>query len=230
MASEGKRGCGYRVVGGLYLVGGVLNAGCDRLPYLIEYCPTCGAGIKFSRAFQWLDPMAMFGIHDNESDMHGCKDAIRPCYMCDPDKFIELSPKYGLLWVGESSYSPLSFLQEARVMGISKRIPFIPKELKLGKTVVLLAHNNAIPQAHYESMEEAPQDFPGIFCAFIPSATEMPVWESDMTEENVEHLTKRGITPIPIKDGDLDHDPRAKQEVTMDPETGVFSVASVLEN
>ncbi|GAI78518.1 unnamed protein product, partial [marine sediment metagenome] len=40
--------------------------------------------------------------------------------------------------------SPEHFVKEALEMGVSKRIPFIPKELKLDETVVLLAHKKAI--------------------------------------------------------------------------------------
>lgn len=33
MASETKRGCGYRKVGGMYLVGDYIRVPCDRLPF-----------------------------------------------------------------------------------------------------------------------------------------------------------------------------------------------------
>lgn len=33
MAQESKRGCGYRKVGGTYLVGNYISVPCDRLPY-----------------------------------------------------------------------------------------------------------------------------------------------------------------------------------------------------
>jgi len=222
MSSEPKRGCGYRVVGGLYLCGGVIDFPCDRLPYPLEYCPTCGAGIHFSRGFQWLNPVKMFDEH------YGCQDVLRPCFMCDPSAFVEQSPYYGLLWVGEVYYSPHSFLAEARAMGVSKRIPYIPKELTLGKTVVVLAHKKAITRVVIEG--EPPEGLPAIFCAFIPRAVEMPVWESDYRDEKkMKELAKRGITVVPIPDGDLDHHPQARHGLSLDPETGVLSEEAYLD-
>ncbi|GAG63378.1 unnamed protein product [marine sediment metagenome] len=45
----------------------------------------------------------------------------------------------------------------------------------------------------------------GIFCAFIPHGIEQLVWEKDLTDKKREELKKRGITPIPVPDGDMDH-------------------------
>ena len=215
MAIEAKRGCGYRVVGGLYLVGGLFYGDCDRLPYPIEYCPTCGAGIKITRGFTWLDAYKMFGVHKD------CFD--RPaCYMCFPIK----DQKYGLLWVGESFYTPQSFLGEALSLGVSKRIPYIPKELKFGETVILLAHNKAFYQP--EGEDGKPHDFPGIFLAFIPRAVEMLVWESELTDEKLEELSKRNIIGIPVPEGDLDHSPD-DVVVGYDPVTKTFSKVALGE-
>lgn len=210
MAVEAKRGCGYRRVGGLYLCGGVLSIGCDRLPYELHNCPVCGSGIKFSRGFAWLEAHKMFGVHK------GCLDSFKPCWMCQPKEEV----MYGLLWVGEAYYSPEHFLREAREMGISKRIPFIPKELVLGKTVVLLAHKKVFYQA--EGSDGKPHEYSGIFCAFIPKAIEMPIWESELTDEKKEELKKRGITPISIPDGDVDHSDE-KTTISYDPATKTFS-------
>lgn len=80
MAVESKRGCGYRKVGGMYLVGGVISAPCDRLPYPLNVCPVCNQGIKVGRAFTEKIPYDLFGIHKN------CQDSIIPCPMCHPHK------------------------------------------------------------------------------------------------------------------------------------------------
>lgn len=40
MAVETKRGCGYRKIGGLYLVAGNLSEPCDRLPWPLHVYPT----------------------------------------------------------------------------------------------------------------------------------------------------------------------------------------------
>jgi len=129
--------------------------------------------------------------------------------------------------VGERYYkTPFDFLNEARSMGISKRIPFIPKDLELGKTVVYLAHPKACevrePVALQQAMaivvvEETQTKQPklleaektskalGIFCAFIPKKVEKLIWESQATPEELEKLEKRGVTPVVVPDKDKDH-------------------------
>ena len=202
MSVEQKRGCGYRKVGGLYLCGSGIPMACDRLPFPIEYCPVCGAGIKFTRGFTWIDWDKFAGQHKD------CKDKHLMCYLCVPN--VHPQP-YGLLWVGEAYYSPVSFIEEALEMGVSKRIPFIPKELKLGVTVILFAHKKVTDEK------------PGVFYAFKPTAIEMPIWESELTEEKREELSKRGIVPVVIPDGDLDHSNSDKIVIGLDPETKRFS-------
>jgi len=211
MAVEVKRGCGYRKVGGLYLCGSGITISCDRLPFPIEYCPVCGAGIKFTQGFTWLNWQDFAGQHDDCSDEHFT------CYLCDPDAHPQ---PYGLLWVGEAYYSPQSFIKEALEMGVSKRIPFIPKELKLGETIVLLAHKKAIGRFSEEAVWE---DKPAIFYAFKPTTIEMPIWKSELNDEKEKELVKRGITPIPIPDGDVDHMEDVKTTIALDPVTKRFS-------
>jgi len=214
MAVEQIRGCGYRKVGGLYLCGEFFSAPCDRMPFPLTTCPVCGQGIKVSRGFTQVNPYRLWGVHQN------CEDQLRPCFLCDPQD----QPAYIML-VGAGNYKmPEDFLEEAHRMGISKRIPFIPKDLELGKTVVYLAHpracevkESAVLQQAMAIVEEAQTmklrlletekitKALGIFCAFIPKRVENLVWESELTDEKREELEKRGITPVPILDGDKDH-------------------------
>jgi hypothetical protein len=56
MAIEAKRGCGYRKVGGTYLVSGGLGMPCCKMPILLKTCPCCGHGVKQSRGWTWIDP------------------------------------------------------------------------------------------------------------------------------------------------------------------------------
>ena len=127
--------------------------------------------------------------------------------------------------VGEKYYkTPDDFMAEAHRLGISKRIPFIPKELELGKTIVYLAHPKAcevrepaVMQQAMAILEEAQTQRPrmletatierrqGIFSAFIPQRVEKLIWETDATPEELDKLNKRGITPVIIKNGDADH-------------------------
>jgi hypothetical protein len=212
MAQEAERGCGYRHVGALYLCGDYVSVPCDRLPYQLDVCPVCGAGIKVSRGFTKVRPLHLFGLHQP------CADQIRPCFVCDPTDEAAF-----IMRVGEKYYKrPADFEEEAHRLGISKRIPFIPKELELGKTVVYLAHPKACPVVQSAALQhtmaigggetqtalldaEKVEYKLGIFSAFIPQRVEKLVWERDATQEELEKLAKRGITPIVIKDGDSDH-------------------------
>jgi hypothetical protein len=110
-------------------------------------------------------------------------------------------------------------------MGVSKRIPAVPKKLKLGETVVYLAHRKAVevreplavqaamsvvegidnPQMRLLDSEKRPEYRLGIFCAFRPQRIETLIWKSEATEETLEGLQKRGIHPVIIPDGDEDH-------------------------
>ncbi len=214
MAQEAKRGCGFRKVGDLYLVGGFFAVQCDRLPYPLDICPVCGGGIKVSRAFTQVNPLALFGNHGD------CVDESHPCRLCDPTSDIAF-----IMRVGEKFYpTPGHFTDEAMAMGISKKIPFIPKELELGRTHIFLAHpkacviqvpavlqaagaiadGEASPQARLLDAEKIEYRM-GIFAAFTPKGIEQLVWKNHATPKELESLAKRGITPVVIPDGDLDH-------------------------
>lgn len=208
MAVEAARGCGYRKVGGLYLVGGGAGMSCDRMPYELVTCPVCGSGIKFTRGFQWVDWAKYAGEHASEETEHlisaksqcSCFIGCPVCYPTD-----EPQP-YGLLWVGESFYTPENFIAEALKMGISRRIAAVPRRLKLGETWVLFAHKSACGTRQNE--EGKTEGIPGIFYAFRPKRIELLIWQRDARDEYLEDLERRGITPIIIPDGDLDHDPK----------------------
>lgn len=215
MAVEPKRLCGWRRIGGLYLCGEYIHVACDRLPLPLTTCPVCGQGVKVSRGFTEINAYRLWGPHDQH-----CVDRLRPCHVCDPQN----QPAYIML-VGAGNYkTPENFLDEAQRMGISKRIPFAPKGLELGKTVVYLAHPQAVEvkqqvalQQALSIVEQSETKQPrlleterierglGIFCAFIPKRVEKLIWKSQATPEELEKLEKRGITPVIIKDGDLDH-------------------------
>ena len=140
--------------------------------------------------------------------------------MCDPNE----DPAF-IMGVGGKYYkTPGDFQEEAHRLGVSKRIPFIPKDLELGKTIVYLAHPKACQVRESAGLQEAmaivgkedtnqPRLMEsekveyklGIFSAFIPQRVEKLLWEKDATPEELEKLNKRGITPVIIKDGDVDH-------------------------
>lgn len=203
MAIEAQRGCGYRKVGGLYLVAGGVPRQCDRLPFVLTVCPTCHAGFKQSRGWTWVEPGALFG-----GPHLGCEDErFTICPVCNPVGI----DRCGLLWIGGKYYDrPEKFSQEARTMGISRRIHAVPKGFKVGETWVLLAHPKAKFAGYKDHLEENWE--PGIFSAFRPERIEKICLESTRGSEEVQKLEERGITPVFVPDNDPDHGGKAEDD------------------
>lgn len=188
MAIEPRRGCGYRKVGGLYLVGDGPSAECCRLPLRLTVCPCCSAGIKQTRGWTWINPVLMFG------------ESYRPdCNVCPAGNPARMGERAGLLWIGERFYAtPEHFNAEARALGISRRIAAVPRGFKVGETWVLLAHPKACkPDAEGHTA--------GVFRIFRPSRIEKILTQSQATEEELDKLRERGITPVIVPDDDPDH-------------------------
>lgn len=138
MAVEAKRGCGFRKVGGLYLVSGKYGMGCCKLPFPLTICPCCGQGIKQTRGWTWVDPGKLMGGMNctNDDQRVFCPCAAPAARMGD---------KAGLIWIGRGFYpTPESFMREGAELGISRRINTIPRGFELGKTWVMFAHLDAI--------------------------------------------------------------------------------------
>jgi hypothetical protein len=197
MAIEPKRGCGYRTVGGLYLMALGAGRACGKMPIRCDVCPTCNAGIKPSRGWTWIDPVPLFGERACQAP-----DKCQACPMGDAN-CTQLGP-VGLLWIGEQFYrSPEAFLLEARRVGISRRIRAIPNGFVVGQTWVLLAHRK---------VRFGPdQDLaPGIFYLCQPVRIEQLVTASQAQDEAaMAKLVARDITPVVVPDDDLDHNPAA---------------------
>jgi hypothetical protein len=215
--SEAKRGCGYRAIGGLYLVSDAgEQVSCDALPLQLLPCGCCGfepfrnRGVQKLRAKyidmisvekHWLDTP-----EDRMEELKMWKDRKKLC-SCGPDCplcFPAEGQSYGLMFVGSTYYTPKSFVQEAREMGVSKRIADIPKGLELGKTWILLAHKK-VPvldgRGTYLERGEGilpkePEYIKAVFYAFRPQRVEMPLWRGEYSDEELDLLRARGITPV----------------------------------
>ena len=195
MAVEAKRGCGYRKVGGTYMMGGGAGIICGRLPLPLEVCPTCGGGIKQSRGWTWIEPVELFAGTD-------CRLEGR-CSQC-PGTDFSLMGRCGLLWIGKSFYPTVEhFLQESSTMGICRRISAIPRGFVLGETWVFLAHPEAMTVIDEEGEQRKAA---GIFRIFKPIRIEKIVTETmAKDEEEMEALRQRDITPVIVPDDDPDH-------------------------
>jgi hypothetical protein len=185
-----KRGCGYLQAGGLYLMSGKLGAPCDRLYFPIPVCPVCGETIRFSRGIQKINALKLFGEHKN------CKDETKPCPVCQPQEEGTF-----LMWVGDKYYTPEEFVEEAKTLGVSKRINYVPKEFEVGKSWLVLAHQKAI----LSQDKEGPKQKPGIITAIRPTKLVKVLKENQATPDQVAELEEQGIDVMPIPDGDEDH-------------------------
>lgn len=196
MTSEAKRGCGFRKVGGIYLVGEGISLGCDLLPFNVETCPCCSAGIKYSRGWKWIVPKQLFNLDGTIKEDMSCTGC--PMKISKSGCPMQSEKKAGLLWVGHRFYSPESFIQEAQEMGISKRIGAVPREFELGKTWVFLAHIQAGTKNNIK--------VPAVFYVFRPTKIEKIVTENQSKNApEMQKLIKKGITPVVVPDNDKDH-------------------------
>lgn len=196
---EGERGCGWRKPGGLYMVGDGPPAECCQLPFELHVCRTCGQGIKPTRGFTWITPRLLF-------------DKIRLFNFgnCDKDPACALphivnseSVTYaGLLWIGEKFYkTDRAFVDEAKIMGMSRRIAQIPREFELGKTWVFLAHRKTQfepPTGIHTKIDPADFRRPAIFAFFKPSRIEYVIDPDSDTPAKLEKLARRGITLVQV--------------------------------
>lgn len=214
MAVEAKRGCGYRKIGGLYLVSDAGGIACDRLPIPLTVCPTCSHGFKQSRGFTWVDINGLVGgVHRDCQDEFAC-----PLCMATSEM-----GKCGLLWIGEKFYkTPADFERESNSLGISRRIAALPRGFKVGETWILLAHPKTVPcnlcsatgltdAGHPGYRSEVCEachgtgKVAGIFKVWQPKRLEKILPESARGSAEVQDLTEKGITPVFVPDNDPDH-------------------------
>lgn len=240
MAVEKPRGCGYRKVGGKYLVGGKLERACGLLPLELHVCPVCSGGIKQTRSWQWIVPGKLFqDVKCNGrpsgpiSTVADLVTGLAGCVMCPGMEVLQSKERAGLLWVGGSFYpEPEDFLREGAAMGVSRRVSAIPKGFKVGTTVVLIAHPKAVkreprtPEERLELQEindglHADNIAPlstitrkGIIAIFRPERIEQIITETESkNDELMEELTDKGITPVIVPDDDPDHQGRVHDKV-----------------
>ncbi len=227
MAIEARRGCGYRKIGGIYLVGKGMAVGCDRLPYETHVCPTCGQGIHASLGFTWVQSTILgSNCLKGENNRSPCHEI--GCEVCFPrllknDEGESIPAKYGLMWVGEKFYrDPASFTAEAQKLGVSKRVGHIPKGLKVGD-FILLGHRkvpfqspvkaggggamDALENEGQSAMANFKDELkPAIFYGFHVTAMEIIITESQSKDEKfMESVKKRKLTPVVVPDNDKDH-------------------------
>jgi hypothetical protein len=156
MASEARRGCGYRKAGGIY-VRGELGAGIPVgwLPCCIDYPHTLG--------MVWAEPQRLFRTAGQAGDSWEALLAL---------EHWRRKEKVGLIWVGAQHYTMDSFTKEALEMGISRRVATLPVDVKRGDPVAL-AFVAAVPVTESGTLfgyEGAPAAMHCETCAGVPVA------------------------------------------------------------
>ena len=178
MAVEPQRKCGYRKVGGIYIVSSPLDEVCSDLPLEIPVCPCCGNTIEFFRGIRRINPNKLWKTGGWKCTPH-------------PDKA-------WFMWIGKHFYpTPADFIEEAQELGVSKRIPFVPDELQTGD-VVFLAHKKGIRRNN--------KFVPAVVAVFTIKHVERIISEKQSKKKSfVKKLRERGLTPIIVPDDDPDH-------------------------
>lgn len=211
-AMESRRGCGYRQVGKLYLIGEGITYVCPSLPLDLGPCSCCGYEVPFYRDFQWI--AKAYFKHIREPTGQPCHPS---CPICYPSQ--NAQDRYGLMWVGKKFYTPREFIDEADAVDVCKAIKQIPTGLVLGETWVMLVHSEARVNHEAPEFQEAysqwltrgvdkeppdpepkPPAYPGVFFAFRPTRVELLVYQSEATPQMIEGAEKKGITIIVVPD------------------------------
>ena len=207
MAVELIRKCGYRMVGGLYLVTEGMGMSCDRLPIPLSACPTCGEEPRPNLGIAAFDPFGMWGQHwleDQQKDKTLCPEDT--CPVCRP------SGKQFLMWVGDE-YTAESFKNEAASLGVSKRVHSVPNDLVLNESWVFFAKRKLIPNHGQTWLPGESQERrgygPGVFHAFRPQRIEKIVTNQTPRDE-LDALEGQGITPVVVPHDDPHHAPRKR--------------------
>lgn len=190
---ERRRGCGFRRPG-FYLRSDGIGRNCGKLPIPLDVCPTCHGGIKPSRGWTWVNGLELIKdltcVSDaNDNYCAGCPLATKSTGLV----------KVGLLWIGEKYYTPESWLAESRTMGVSRRLPGIPRGFKIGETWVFAAHRKAIPVVKFG---EETTYTAGVFHVFKPTRIEYVVGKKD-GKRKLAKLAEKGINlveVIPVED------------------------------
>lgn len=211
-----ERLCGWRK-NGLYLRADGPSQSCGMLPLMLRDCACCGHAIKLTRGLQRVNVEKLI---ENERCSYGTDN--ENCRLC----LINRTRMGYLIGVGAKFYkSQWDYMREAIEQGISKRIAQIPRDLEVGKSVILIGHpkvfselvpEEAIDQPVIEIEEDAVQkrlpmieghslttgrmvakDIAGVICLFVPTAIEYVV-NGQEADEQLQRLADRGISLVRI--------------------------------
>lgn len=215
---EHERGCGWRKIGGVYLVGEGVSACCDGLPVDLGPCDDCGFEIYQARS---IVPHHAGFLH-SKLKTHECKDDFN-CPLCfygkpwgdlkaeafaKGEKFN--GPKeFYLMWVSQDLYTPEEFISEASALGVSKRIAAnsLPSNFVIGKDWIFLAHRDTkfkkfgTSPLKDDKGDPVPYDIiskRGIFYAFKPERLELVLYKGQIGDDELEEYEEAGYRVVLI--------------------------------
>jgi hypothetical protein len=121
---------------------------------------------------------------------YACHRYGTQCPICFPPE------KAWVVWVGETYYeNSQDFIQEAKKMGISRKIAYVPEGLEVGDWVYL-GYRKLIPTGRFGKNGKEIK-YPGIFHAFQVQRVEKLLTEKQQQDQAyVRDLLKRGVTPV----------------------------------
>jgi hypothetical protein len=217
---ESERGCGYRKAGGVYLVCDGVSYACDGLPVEMVPCGCCEFEVKQARSMQPISSGYMAYLMRG----HKCKEeAGFLCPVCFYAKdypkmkevlldFPEDSPErkeleaeipkvFYLMFVSKEYYTPQSFMEEARLQGVSKRVApnSLPAGFRVGVDWVFLGHGDVPFPKTDESGQVLKTEYryaTGIFYAFKPSRLELVLYKGSVTDQQIADYEEAGYTVV----------------------------------
>lgn len=217
-----SRGCGVRDEKGFYIMCGGVPLGCHRLPLDVPICPECGQyripfkirGVaKFNprKVFGCCEKVAFVPVFDKTNPIkydYGFQGHFPSCELDGMRCPVCVPPTVGwYMSVGEDNYSTKSFMEEASLMGISKKVRSIPEDMKPGD-ILYLGFRKAVFDCHAGEDGEG-EWIPQVFCAAPITGFEKLVTRAQIADKQyMRELEERGIDAVveyddPVEVADL---------------------------
>lgn len=196
-------------MGGVYIVCDGFSTPCDGLPVELSACACCEFEVAQARSMQPIHagylaslmkghqckdefpcPVCFFGTgyHALKAEIARLRKEIltlKEPFRSEQEKELakkerDLPKVFYLMFVSKDFYTPESFIEESRKLGISKRVAAnsLPKGFVVGKDWVFLAHGTVkfYPVVDGE-VQADPRIATGIFHAFRPQRLEVLMWK-----------------------------------------------------
>lgn len=148
-----KRGCGVRKEGGIYLV---TTAEIEELIDYIDLTEDAGISgklvlfpkpyptlttLKPFRGYRGFDKNRFFkDIEFAKTSNHKRRIRLKNCYYAKPEE-----SKAWLHWIGNQYYTIKSFIEEAKLIGVSRRVPrAVLKKMRWGDIIFLASKKKGL--------------------------------------------------------------------------------------